>query len=121
MLDAPRIRLALVWLAAAGALAGCMTPRVKPQLSQAVIDARAHRDAPGAAACPQDPLTTVAPVLVGFAFDESELTEAMRLPLAAPAQWLVCHPTTAAVIKPDADSHGSEAEQDALAQRRAES
>lgn len=119
MLNAARIRLAFVCLAAAGALAGCMTPHAKPQLSQAVIDARAHRDEPVAAACPQGELSTVSPVMVGFAFDESELTRAMTLPLAPPARWLACHPATIAVIKPDADSHGTDAEQDALAQARA--
>lgn len=120
MVNAARLRLAFVWLAAAGALAGCMTPRAKPQLSQAVIDARAHRDVPAPEACPSSPLNTVSPVIVGFAFDESGLTDAMRQSLAAPAKWLACHPATPAAIKPDADSHGTDAEQDALARSRAE-
>jgi outer membrane protein OmpA-like peptidoglycan-associated protein len=120
MLNTARIGLAFVWLAAAGALAGCMTPHVRPQLSQAVIDARAHRDTPVAQACPPDALSAVSPVMVGFAFDDSEVTESMRLPLAAPAKWLACHPATPAVIKPDADSHGADADQDALAKARAE-
>jgi outer membrane protein OmpA-like peptidoglycan-associated protein len=115
-----RLRLALVWLAAAGALAGCMTKHTKPQLSRAVIDARAHRDAPTVAACPQGELTALSPVLVGFAFNESELTESLRRPLATPAKWLACHPATAAVIKPDADNHGPDSDQDALAQARGE-
>lgn len=120
MLNAARIRLAFVWLAAAGALAGCMTPHVKPKLSQAVVEARAHRDAPVAAACPEDALTAVSPVLVGFAFNESEMTDSMRRPLATSARWLACHATTPAVIKPDADGHGADTVQDALAQARAE-
>lgn len=120
MLNTARIRLAFVWLAAAGALAGCLTPHTKPKLSQAVIDARGRRDAPVAEACPQDALGAVSPALVGFAFDESELTASMRLPLATRAKWLACHPDTPAVIKPDADNHGTAAEQDALAQARAE-
>jgi len=119
MLDTARIRPALVWLAAAAALSGCMTRHEKPHLSQAVLDARAHRDVPAVAACPETPLGTLSPVTVGFAFDASDLTEATRLPLAQPAQWLACHPATPVVIKPDADVHGTEAEQDALAQARA--
>jgi len=120
MVNTARIRLAFVWLAAAGALAGCMTPHAKPQLSQAVRDARAHRDAPVVAACPQGELTALSPVIVGFGFNESELTDSMRLPLATPAKWLACHPTTPLVLKPDADGHGSDADQDALAQARAQ-
>lgn len=122
MLDAARLRLTLACLGAV-ALAGCipqMTPRMTPQVSQAVLDARAHRDAPVTPACPQAPLNTVSPVMVGFGFNESALTEAMKLPLATPAQWLACHPATQAVIIPDADTHGTDAEQDALARRRAE-
>jgi outer membrane protein OmpA-like peptidoglycan-associated protein len=119
MFDATRIRIALS-CAAAAALAACTTPHVKPQLSQAVIDARAHRDAPPVAACPDTVLNALSPVMVGFGFGESELTEEMGLPLAEPARWLACHADTLAVIKPDADTHGTAAEQDALALRRAE-
>lgn len=119
MFDATRIRFALVCMGTA-ALAACTTPHVKPKLSQAVIDARAHRDAPATPACPDTPLNTLSPMMVGFGFGESEMTEGLGLPLVEPARWLACHPATVAVIKPDADTHGSDAEQDALALRRAE-
>ena len=119
MLDAPRLRLALACIAAAG-LAGCFTPHSKPKLSQAVIDARAHRDAPARPACPQTPLDMVSPVQVGFAFDDAKLGDDIAQPLIAPTQWLACHPGTAVVIRPEADAHGTEAEQNALARARAE-
>jgi outer membrane protein OmpA-like peptidoglycan-associated protein len=120
MLDLARTRLAFAGLATAAALAGCMTPQAKPQLSQAVLDARAHRDTPVTAACPDVTLSALSPVVVGFAFNDIELTEGMTGPLEQPARWLVCHAAVSAVIRPDADSHGTDAEQDALARRRAE-
>jgi outer membrane protein OmpA-like peptidoglycan-associated protein len=119
MFDAARLRLALACIGAL-ALPGCMTPRIDPQVSQAVIDARAHRNVPAAATCPQAPLNTVSPVMIGFGFNETDMTTSMTLPLALPAQWLACHPGTQAVIVPDADTHGTDAEQDALARQRAE-
>ena len=115
-----RIRLALAVPIAAVGLAGCFTPSVKPELSQAVIDARARRAAPQPPRCPADPVSSVSPITVGYAFNDSELTAAMSTSLDAPARWLGCHPGVAAVILPDADGHGAPAEQDALARRRAE-
>jgi peptidoglycan-associated lipoprotein len=115
-----RTCLVLALLTAASGLSGCTTPRAEPQASQAVLDARARRNAPAAATCPQDPVSSVSPVTIGFAFNESELTEAMSRQLAAPARWLTCHPAVAAVVRPDADGHGTDAEQDALARKRAE-
>jgi len=120
MLVAPPLRLSIIWIAAAAALAGCMTPVVEPQQSQAVMEARARENAPPPPACPQTPLSAVAPVTVGFAFNDTQLTEAMSLPLVDGARWIACHPGVRVVIKPDADTHGTEAEQDALARRRAE-
>lgn len=120
MLDAQPFRLSLIWLAAAAVLAGCTTPRVEPQKSQAVAEARARQSAPEASACPQTPLNAVAPVTVGFAFNDTELTEAMSQPLIDSARWIACHSATRVVIKPDADTHGTAAEQDTLARRRAE-
>jgi len=117
MPDAPRLFLAATL---AITLAGCTTPQVTPKLSQAVIDARAHLNAPAAPACPSTPLGELSPVLVGFAFGESTLDAAGTRPLVARSQWLACHPATLAVIKPDADGHGAAAEQNALARRRAE-
>jgi outer membrane protein OmpA-like peptidoglycan-associated protein len=120
MFDALRHPRALAGLALAALLAGCMTPQVHPKLSQAVLDARAGRDAPAAPACPQSPLSEVSPVMVGFPFDEAKLAPYIAQPLGPAAQWLACHPATTAVIKPDADGHGTAAAQDALARARAE-
>jgi outer membrane protein OmpA-like peptidoglycan-associated protein len=119
MTDAPRLSPMLA-LAAAAALAGCTTPHVTPKLSQAVIDARQHRDAPAAPACPTTPLAEMTPVQLGFGFDESTVTEPISQALAGPTRWLACHPTVAVLIRPDADGHGTDDEQDALARGRAE-
>lgn len=119
MLDAVRTRFALA-LIAASALAACTTPVVTPQLSQAVIDARAHRDVPPEGACPETPLNTVSPLFVGFPFGESKMDVTLSTPMVDQVHWLSCHAGVPVVIKPDADSHGTEAEQDALAQHRAE-
>lgn len=117
----PVIRpLPLALLGIAAALAGCVTPSARPQVSQAVLDARAQRDAPPASPCPQTSLDAISPVLVGFAFDESTLRESMTRPLDEPIRWLACHRETVAAIRPDADVHGTEAEQNALARDRAE-
>jgi outer membrane protein OmpA-like peptidoglycan-associated protein len=120
MLDASSSRLSIIWLAAAAVLAGCTTARVEPQQSQAVQEARARENAPPPPTCPQTPLASVTPVTVGFAFNDTELTEAMSLPLVEAAQWIACHPAVRVVIKPDSDTHGTQAEQDSLARRRAE-
>lgn len=120
MLDASPLRLSIIWIAAAAVLAGCTTPHVEPQQSQAVAEARARENAAPPPSCPQDPLSAVAPVTVGFAFNETDLTEAMSLPLIDGARWIACHPGVRVIIKPDADTHGTEAEQDTLARRRAE-
>ena len=120
MLHFARTRLVLAIMIASGGLAGCVTPTVEPQLSQAVVDARTRRTAPPTPSCPTDPITSVSPVTIGFAFNENELTAAMSRSLDAPAQWLACHPAVTAIIRPDADGHGSPVEQDALARRRAD-
>lgn len=120
MFDAPRLRLALAGIPAAAMLAGCMTHHVKPQLSQAVLDARAHRDAPTGPTCPQAPLTELSGVLVGFPFDDSALPPDVGQSLATPIQWLTCRPAAPVVIRPDADGHGTPAAQDALARARAD-
>ena len=119
MFDAQRPGLALALLLAALGLSGCLTPRAKVHVSQAVQDARAHRDVAQAAACPQTPLATASPVQASFAFDEAALDATSGPPLAAAAQWLACH-STPVVIKPEADGHGTAAEQDDLARKRAE-
>lgn len=119
MFDVARTRLALALIGAV-ALSACTTPVAQPKLSQAVIDARAHRDVPPEGVCPDTALNVISPVFVGFPFGESKLDETLSRPLGDPARWLACHTSTAAVIKPDADTHGTDAEQDALAQRRGE-
>jgi len=120
MLHLARTRLALAGLIAAGALTGCTTPKVEPQLSQAVIDARVRAKAPPPSTCPTDPIGSISPLTVGFAFNDVELTPAVSRLLDGPARWLTCHPQTTAVILPDADTHGTPAEQDKLARQRAE-
>jgi len=117
MMAAPlRLAAALMILPA---LAGCMTPRAHPKPSQAVLEARARAATPLAATCPQTPLAELSPALVGFAFGGADLPNVGGEPLAQIPTWLACHPAVAAVIKPDADTHGTAAEQDALARRRA--
>ncbi len=120
MATTPRPGPAFACLAAALALSGCLTPHAKPQTSQAVLDARAHRDAPPTAACPQTALSAVSPLQLTFVYNGSELDGTSAEPLAQAARWLACHPQTPVVIEPDGDGHGSEADQNALARRRAE-
>lgn len=108
----------LVTLAACSLLSGCMTPHVQPKASEAIVEARSHRDNEDAAACPQTKLSEASPVLAGFPFDESNLADWLKQELAEPVHWLSCHPTVAVVIKPDADGHGTAAEQDAIARSR---
>lgn len=107
-------------LAAALALAGCMTPHSHVAPSQAVLDARAHRNVAAEQPCAAIPLSAVSPTMVGFAFEEGDLSELTRPILQRPAAWLACHPGVTAVIKPDADNHGTDAAQDALSRRRGE-
>jgi outer membrane protein OmpA-like peptidoglycan-associated protein len=118
MFDAARSRLALALIGAA-ALAACTTPVAKPVLSQAVIDARAHRDIPPEGACPTSALKDVSPLFVGFPFGEYKMDGPLSETVAEPARWIACH-STPIVIKPDADTHGTDVEQDTLARRRAE-
>ena len=115
---ASRFRLAAALLMTACTVAGCITPRSKPKLSQAVVEARAHRDAPTGPVCPQTPLGDLGAPMAGFAYGEATVAESPEL--TAAATWLACHPGVAVVIKPDADVHGTDAEQDALARRRGE-
>jgi peptidoglycan-associated lipoprotein len=120
MLDAARTRLALALTGAAALAAACTTPVQHPQLSQAVVDARAHRNVPPEGVCPETPLNSVSPLFVGFPFGEYKMDDTLSRPVSEPARWIACHTATPIVIKPDADTHGTDAEQNALAQRRAE-
>jgi outer membrane protein OmpA-like peptidoglycan-associated protein len=103
-------------LAAATALTGCMTPRVHPTPSKAVIAARAHKDVEiaQANACPD---ASVRP-RVGFGFDDATLKDVAMEPLDEAAEALTCHPELQAVIVGGADQHGTEAERRKLAQDR---
>lgn len=113
----PGLVLALA-LAAFG-LAGCLTPRAKVHVSQAVLDARAHHDVTQVATCPQTPLATASPAQLSFAFDSAEMDATSTPLLAAAAQWIACHRTAVAIL-PDSDRHGTASEQDRLARQRAE-
>jgi outer membrane protein OmpA-like peptidoglycan-associated protein len=107
-------------MAAALSLAGCLTPHARPHTSQAVLDARAHRDEALAAACPGTPLSVASPLRVTFAFNAADLDGPSAEPLAQAARWLACHGQTPLAIQPDGDGHGSDADQDRLARQRAE-
>lgn len=106
----------LLALGAAVALSGCLTQRVKPTPSKAVADARAHRTAAPAPACPVLGDTAS----VGFGFGAATIGEVAQPELERVAQLLACHPQVSAVIVGQADGHGTDAEQKTLAQARAE-
>jgi outer membrane protein OmpA-like peptidoglycan-associated protein len=107
------------WVAVAALCAlsvgGCMTTRVKPQPSQAVIDARAARVAK-VASCTE--AIDTAPVDAFFAFQTADLSETGKLHLDAARHALTCKPALVAVVESSADQRGSEAEQAALARQR---
>jgi outer membrane protein OmpA-like peptidoglycan-associated protein len=110
------LTLGLVPALAAAGLAACTTPRVKPTLSQAVVDARAHRNTTAQATC--GPLAS--PVSVGFAFAEAQINELAIPALQDAGQQLACHPQVSALIVGQADNHGTPQEQAALATARAQ-
>jgi peptidoglycan-associated lipoprotein len=114
------LHLAAALVLSLAPLGGCLTKTAKPEVSQAVVDARARSSAPAQQSCDQTPLAQVSPVSAAFAFGETALPDLTGQPLPAAARWLACHPATAVVIKPDADTHGTGAEQDAMARHRAE-
>jgi outer membrane protein OmpA-like peptidoglycan-associated protein len=95
-------------------LAACTTPTVKPTLSEAVADARAHRNATADAGC----APIAAPVSVGFGFGESQVSELAAPALDSAGQLLTCHPQARAVVVGQADGHGTAQEQRALAAAR---
>jgi outer membrane protein OmpA-like peptidoglycan-associated protein len=103
-------------LIASASLAACATRAEKPVLSQAVVEARAHRNATAEAACA--PLAS--PVSVTFAFGEAQLNELAVPALAAAGKLLTCHPEATAVIVGQADVHGTDQEQATLARARAQ-
>lgn len=106
-------------LAAGGLLAGCLTPQSKPIPSKAVADALAHKDvqaAQAAQACPD--LTS--PQSVGFGFADATLKDVRMESLEATAASLTCHPALQAIVVGAADEHGTKADQQKLAQDRAQ-
>jgi outer membrane protein OmpA-like peptidoglycan-associated protein len=110
------LTLGLIPALAAAGLAACTTPRVKPTLSQAVVDARAHRNTTAQAVC--NPLAS--PLSVGFAFGESQINELAIPALQDAGQQLTCHPQANALIVGQSDSHGTPQQQAALATARAQ-
>jgi peptidoglycan-associated lipoprotein len=105
-------------LLTAVALSGCMTPHIHPGISQAVLDARAHRTTAQAAACDETGLGDISPVFAGFGFRAADLGSTSQQKLDRAARWLSCHPTVQVVITADADKHGTPAEQRSLADQR---
>lgn len=101
---------------AAGA-AGC-AHRVEPQLSQAVLDARAKRDVP-ADVCASVPSQPAGPTAVQFPFGESSLGLAAQRQVDAAVTLLSCQPQMRAAVRGVADGHGSAAAQADLANQRA--
>lgn len=106
-------------LVCAGGLSACLTQQIKPAPSQAILQARAQRSIKPAACAPGG-LETISPLDASFAFDDATVTEVGKQRLTAAAKWLGCNPGVEVVIKPDADSHGDDAHQNALAQHRAQ-
>jgi outer membrane protein OmpA-like peptidoglycan-associated protein len=117
----PRARISAlaVSLVCATALSACLTPHVKPTLSQAVVQARAAAGAKPPA-CPSSDVSTISPVEVAFGFDEATVPEVGHRRLAAAATWLTCNPRVPVVIRPEADRHGDAVHQNDLAGRRAQ-
>ncbi len=100
------------------ALTGCLTQRVKPAPSQAVLQTRA-REGAKPAACTGEDLASVSPIDAGFGFEETQLGDAALQRVVKAAAWLNCNPGVEVVILPAADSHGTPAHQQELAQARA--
>ncbi|RAK57553.1 OmpA family protein [Phenylobacterium deserti] len=109
---------ALLVLAVLSSSLSACAHRVEPQISQAVLDARAGRDVAGDA-CGSQPAKP-APISVQFPFGETELSPAGQRAADGALAWLICHPNGRAVIRGAADGHGSAAAQTALANSRAQ-
>ena len=112
----PPIAAFLPLVAAAAALAGCMTPHAKPVESQAVKDALAHKDIAPAATCPD----LASPFSVGFPFQDSTLKDVPPEVLDALTRGLACHAGLQVEIAGGADAHGTAEEQAKLAGDRAQ-
>jgi len=108
---------ALVLLAAAPALGGCLTPKVKVAPSRAVLEAR-KGVGEKAKACQVGALTDVSPALASFGFDETTLDVEGQRTIDRVAAWLACHPGTPVVVLPGGDNHGAAQHQKDLALQR---
>jgi outer membrane protein OmpA-like peptidoglycan-associated protein len=108
---------ALLLLAAAPALSGCLTPKVSPPPSRAVLEAR-KGVGQKAKACQGGALADVSPALASFGFDETALDIEGRRTIDRVAAWLACHPGTAVVVLPGGDNHGPAEHQKDLAVQR---
>jgi len=91
MFARPTPQALLIGLVCAMALSGCVTPRVKPVTSAAVVEARA-KVGQKPSACPAGELKEVSPTLASFGFDEATLSEVGHERLGQAAAWLICHP-----------------------------
>jgi outer membrane protein OmpA-like peptidoglycan-associated protein len=105
-------------LVCATTMSGCLTKPVKPAPSQAILQTRA-REGAKPAACTGEDLASISPTEAGFGFEETQLGEAALQRVAKAAAWLKCNPGVEVVIVPAADSHGTPAHQQELAQARA--
>jgi outer membrane protein OmpA-like peptidoglycan-associated protein len=112
------IAASVAGLICAMALGGCMTERVKPTPSQAVLQTRAGEGVKPAA-CPVGDIASVSPMEVGFGFAQTALGDVAQRQVAKAAVWLKCNPGVEVVILPSADSHGPIAHQQEIAQARA--
>jgi outer membrane protein OmpA-like peptidoglycan-associated protein len=99
-------------------LSGCLTPRIQPQPSAAIVEARAAVGA-RTAACKPGGLDQVSPLDADFVFDEAEISPPGVQRLTNAARWLNCNPGVEVVIKPDSDNRGEVAHLNALSEARA--
>ncbi len=104
-------------LVCATALSGCLTPRLKPTPSRAVVEARSAAGRKPAA-CGIDKLEDISPTVATFGFDLAVISQTGRQRLVRAAAWLKCNPGVEAVILPGAQNRGKpEHEKDLAAQR----
>lgn len=113
--------LPILAVGALAALGGCMTARVKPAPSAAVLETRARAAqarAHPAGLCTQVSLDPAAPLAVPFGYEKDELTEAGRDALDSAAGWLICNPASLAVVTGEADPTGTDETRKAVAAKR---
>jgi peptidoglycan-associated lipoprotein len=115
-------RAAVLALFLAAALGGCMTKRVQPTPSLAVVQTRAaaiQQKAHPETRCATEP-ATMDPVVAPFAYGKAEITEEGAEALDTAAAWLACRPQVVVVATGEADASGSKAVQATLPARRAQ-